>query len=430
MKFTAVGDVIIGRRIEKDFKGYKELEPIINMGDAKFFNLETTLNYPGECFASQVSGGTYLRVVPEVLDDIKKFGFNMTSFNNNHVMDFSFGGLLSTLRAVEESGLTHSGVGKDLEEASAPAYLKTENGTVALISINSSLKGQMEAGMKTDKMPGRPGVNPLRVAEHVEVKKEDFEIIKRIIDESGINVQLNIEKREGYHGGVDNTAETIGGLRFVSGEETRHIRKLNERDLVRVKKTIDEAKQRADYIMVSLHSHEMGRYEKEEPAEFLEEFAHFCIDNGANAVVGHGPHLLRPVEIYKDCPIFYSLGDFVLQLYDVEYAPEEFFEQYGLSSKGNTVLELLQKRSKNFTIGLMTDKRMFETVIPYWETEKGKLKSLKFYPVELCMDRESAELGLPRIAKNADFIDDFIRRCAAYGTCIIKNEDGSLSCKL
>lgn len=430
MKFTAVGDVIIGRRIENDFKGYAELATIINKGDAKFFNLETTLNYAGECFASQVSGGTYLRVVPEILDDVKKFGFNMTSFNNNHVMDFSFGGLLSTLKAVEESGLVHSGVGKDLDEASAPAYLETENGTVALISVNSSLKGQMEAGMKTDRMPGRPGVNPLRVSEYVEVKKEDFEHLKRVIDDSGINIQLNIEKREGYHGGVDNTAEIIGGLRFISGNATRHVRRLDQRDLDRVKVTIDEAKKKADYIMVSLHSHEMGKAEKEEPAEFLEEFAHFCIDNGANAVIGHGPHLLRPVEIYKECPIFYSLGDFVLELYDVEYAPEEFFAQYGLSSKKNTVYELLKTRSKNFTIGLMTDKRMFQSVIPYWETENGKLKSLIFYPVELCMDRESPDLGLPRLAKNADFMDGFIKRSQDYGTHFMKNEDGSFSVRL
>lgn len=430
MKFTAVGDIIIGRRIEEDFKGYSELEPIINQGDARFFNLETTLNYPGECFASQVSGGTYLRVVPEVLDDIKKFGFNMTSFNNNHVMDFSFGGLLSTLHAVEESGLVHSGVGKDLEEASYPAYLETENGTVALISVNSSLKGQMEAGMKTDRMPGRPGVNPLRVSEYVEVKKEDFEHLKKVIDDSGINAQLNIEKREGYHGGVDNTAENIGNMRFVSGAETRHVRSLNKQDLNRIKASICEAKEKADYVMVSLHSHEMGKTEKEEPAEFVEEFAHFCIDNGANAVVGHGPHLLRPVEIYKECPIFYSLGDFVLELYDVEYAPEEFFAQYGLSSKENTVYELLKTRSKNFTIGLMTDKRMFQSVIPFWETKNGKLESLTLYPVELCMERESSELGLPRLAKNTEFIDDFIKRSEAYGTNFIKNQDGSISCVL
>ena len=30
---------------------------------------------------------------------------------------------------------------------------------------------------------------------------------------------------------------------------------------------------------------------------------------GADAIVGHGPHLLQPIEVYNDKPIFYSLGD-------------------------------------------------------------------------------------------------------------------------
>jgi hypothetical protein len=34
------------------------------------------------------------------------------------------------------------------------------------------------------------------------------------------------------------------------------------------------------------------------------------IDAGADAVVGHGPHVLRGVEFYKGRPIFYSLGNF------------------------------------------------------------------------------------------------------------------------
>lgn len=34
------------------------------------------------------------------------------------------------------------------------------------------------------------------------------------------------------------------------------------------------------------------------------------IDAGAKAVIGHHPHIIQGVEVYKDCPIFYSLGNF------------------------------------------------------------------------------------------------------------------------
>jgi len=428
MKFTAVGDIIIGRRIQEDYVGFSELAPIINQGDAKFFNLETTLNREGECYASQVSGGTWLRTDPEVLEDVQKFGFNITSFNNNHAMDFAFEGLLCTLDAVDQSGLVHAGVGRNLAEASAPRYLETEAGRVALISVNATLSGQMIAGEQTARMPGRPGVNPLRVSDTVELNAEDYEVLVRIIQKSGINAAREISKREGYYGGVSNTTQYIRDVNFVPGEETRHVQKINECDLARIQNAIYEAQLQADYIMISLHSHAIGGTEKEEPAAFMTEFAHFCIDCGANAVVGHGPHLLRPIEIYKESPIFYSLGDFVLQLYNIAFAPEEFYEQYGLTSK-DTVHALLKKRSRDFTIGLMEDHRMLETVIPYWETEGGKLKELRLYPVTLTRGGKRSEEGLPRLAKDSAFLDDFIARCAHYGTKIKRAVDGSLVCR-
>ena len=39
-------------------------------------------------------------------------------------------------------------------------------------------------------------------------------------------------------------------------------------------------------------------------------FAHTMIDNGADVVFGHGPHVTRAIEVYKDRFISYSLGNF------------------------------------------------------------------------------------------------------------------------
>ena len=61
MKFTAAGDMIIQKRVYAEFEGFAELAPFIMQGDARFFNLETTLNHEGEACASQFSGGTYIR---------------------------------------------------------------------------------------------------------------------------------------------------------------------------------------------------------------------------------------------------------------------------------------------------------------------------------------------------------------------------------
>jgi len=428
MKFTAVGDLIIQKRIYEGFVGFEELAPFIKQGDARFFNLETTLNHEGETSASQFSGGTYLRTDPEVLDDIKNFGFNMTSFNNNHALDFFYDGFEATLDAVNKSGLVHSGAGRNLAEASAPKYLETKNGRVALIAVNTSFSPSMMAGEQSPRIKGRPGINGLRIEKHIELPKEELEHIKRIAKATNINAEKEITRKEGYYAELSDNECELGELKFVLGNESRYVMKINEADMIRVEKAIYEAQLQADYIIISVHSHQLSGDAKETPSEFLKELAHRCIDAGAHAIVGHGPHLLRPIEVYNDCPIFYSLGDFALQLYDIEFAPEDFFNKQGLTSS-STVHELLKKRSKDFTIGLMTDPRMFRAVIPYWETEGTKLTKLTLMPVEMSMDGHKSDVGLPRRSYSPEIAEYLRNMCEPYGTKITLDDDGLIRCQ-
>ena len=429
MKFTAVGDVLIQKRIFDGFKGFDELGPFILQGDARFMNLETTLNYEGECCSSQESGGTYLRCVPEVLDDLKGFGFNMLSFNNNHAFDFHTDGFLATLGYVEESGYVHAGAGRTLGEASAPKYLETPNGRVALISVNTNFFNTALAGEQTPRVKGRPGINGLRLDEHIELPLEELQHIRRIAEATNINASREITRKEGYLLDLKDDEAEFGTYKFKAGDKPRLVRTVNKNDMERVEKAIYEASLQADQVLISIHSHQLSGDKKENPSDFLVEFAHRCIDLGAHAVIGHGPHLLRPIEVYKNCPIFYSLGDFVVELYNVEIAPHEFFEKYGLDSAHDTVHALLKKRSKDFTVGLMEDRRMFLTVIPCWETEDGILKSLRLMPVEAMKNGNKAEEGLPR-RSDGKFICDYLNgMCAPFGTSVVLEDDGILTVK-
>lgn len=91
-------------------------------------------------------------------------------------------------------------------------------------------------------------------------------------------------------------------------------------DLSLVKSIIDALKQQADIVIVSFHGGAEGSDKGHLPQGTemflgenrgaLREFAHFCIDNGADVVYGHGPHVTRCVEVYKDRFIAYSLGNF------------------------------------------------------------------------------------------------------------------------
>ena len=114
--FAAAGDMLAQRRIHKNSEGFSEIKEYLNKADAKFVNLETTLNN-GEYHANQFGGGSYLRADPKTLDDVKEYGFNMLNFANNHSMDFDRDGLMATKRYVDEAGIVNAGAGANLDEA-------------------------------------------------------------------------------------------------------------------------------------------------------------------------------------------------------------------------------------------------------------------------------------------------------------------------
>ena len=190
---------------------------------------------------------------------------------------------------------------------------------------------------------------------------------------------------------------------------------IDKSDMTRIEKAIEEAAFYADYVIVSLHSHDRQFEENYRPAKYIEDFAHRCIDLGAHAVIGHGPHLLRPFELYKQRPIFYSLGDFVLQLENCELAPEEFYSKFNLNSD-SSMYELFKVRTKDFTCGLQRQQVMMEAVIPFFEMEDGKLKSLEIMPVELGLGMSHSKIGLPRLAKDNTILERYAEMSKAYGT--------------
>lgn len=423
MKFTAAGDMLVQRRIPHDSEGFAEVAAQIERGDARFLNLETTL-HNGEHAANQFSGGSYLRADPQTLDDVKAYGFNLLSFANNHAMDFGHGGLLSTKKYIDEAGFPNTGAGSNLDEASAPAYLDTKNGRAALISVVSTINNDAAiAGRQSRRFIGRPGVNALRVSSHIQVTEEQFNMIQEISKVSKINAQRDIERAEGYFTPLADGVAALGSLEFKLGDETKYVTHPHPEDMARVEKAIYEAQMMADYIIISVHSHEISGDKKENPSDFLVEFAHKCIDAGAHAVIGHGPHLLRPIEIYKGQPIFYSLGDFVIHNECIPYAPEEMFAEKGMNSD-STMREFFCIRSKNYTRGLMRDHRMLESIIPYFEMEDGRLTHLELMPIELNFDKKIWQSGTPRFSNKHGIIERLAEMSKSYGTEITIDNRG------
>lgn len=94
----------------------------------------------------------------------------------------------------------------------------------------------------------------------------------------------------------------------------------NVNDLDTARRLVTEADKKADIVVVSFHGGAEGTGAQNVPRRtelfFGEQrgnlplFARGVIDAGADLVLGHGPHVLRGMEIYKDRLIAYSLGNF------------------------------------------------------------------------------------------------------------------------
>ena len=423
MRFTAAGDTAI-QRVLTEYDGIDEIINFINRGDARFFNLETTVNK--DCFANFFSGGTWLRTDRKVLESTKLLGFNMVTGANNHCMDYGHEGLLQTIENIDEAGYVQAGLGRNLREASSPKYLDLPQGRVALIACTTSFAPGGLAGEQSRLLPGRPGVNGLRVNKTLVVDKADFEAVKRIADGTGINIGRNADIRSGYFKPLPEGVCDIGEMRFEVGD-VPHVRsEIDKSDMARIERAIEEAAFFADYVIVSFHSHDRQFEEAHVPAKFIEDFSRRCIDCGAHAVLGHGPHQLRPLEIYKERPIFYSLGDFLLQLENCELAPEDFYAKFGLTSD-SSMYELFKVRTKDFTCGLQRQQVMMEAVVPFFEMEDGKLKSLEVIPIELGLGMSHSKIGLPRLAKDNRILERYAEMSLPYGT---KFEIGDRKAKL
>ncbi len=98
-----------------------------------------------------------------------------------------------------------------------------------------------------------------------------------------------------------------------------------------VAEDVAAAAKEADVVIVSLHT---GDEYRESANELQVALAHAAVDAGASLVLGHHPHVLQGVERYGEGLIIYSLGNFVFDFDQVDFA------QPGLPSALSAVLQV------------------------------------------------------------------------------------------
>lgn len=205
------------------------------------------------------------------LKEIARCGFSTVTLANNHMMDHGTQGLLDTLAVVDKAGLQSVGAGPDIDAASRPLIIEVGNARrLAILNFACTLPPGSAAG------PARPGIAPIRVTQQHEIDP------------------IFIQEQPG-------TAPWVNTY-------------VREQDSRLICERIAQVRETADFVLAVIHWGVPPHWQAPFQgflATYQRPLARTLIEAGANAIVGHHPHVLHGVEVIDNCPVFYSLGNFI-----------------------------------------------------------------------------------------------------------------------
>lgn len=233
----------------------------LGQGDLVFGQLETTVSDRG---APASVAKLAMRTSPDTAAAIRAAGYDVMSFAGNHCLDWGRDAFFDTLEHARAAGLAVCGAGADIAAAREAVIVEIGGTRIAFLAYSSILP----QGYWAD--AGRPGCAPMRALTHYEQIEHD-------------------------QPGTPARVHTFP----------------DRADLAALRADVRAAKAQADIVAVSIH---WGiHFVPSEIADYQRDVAHAAIDDGADMILGHHPHILKGIEIYRGRPIFYSQGNFAIE---------------------------------------------------------------------------------------------------------------------
>jgi len=165
---------------------------------------------------------------------------------------------------------------------------------------------------------------------------------------------------------------TYGFCAFAPNNDTPKLTNINK-----AVATVKSLKDKVDIIIVSFHGGAEGSKHTHvtrkteifygENRGNVYKFAHAMIDAGADVILGHGPHVSRAIEVYKERFIVYSLGNFCT------------YGRFSLSgTKGYApIVKITMDESGKFLKGKIVSAKQKSRVYPYIDLNSSALKEIK-----------------------------------------------------
>ena len=400
-RFAAVGDCIISRPLtqlmQRDETSALPLE-LLRGADVTFANLETSILDVRDTSAHPhgFQGDMTVLGVPAVAADLHEMGVDLVGRANNHSMDWGTGGLRETGAWLDEAGLVYAGAGETLAAARAPRYLDTPGGRVGLVSMTTTPGSDVAPALDPfGEVPGRPGVNTIRVRAAISVPPEGIAAL------NAIRTTLPEVDWSWFQGPLAPVRDAwdMRDVRFEPGEGYGARFDAEEVDIVANLKAVHLASKHADLCVAAIHAHQ-GDHDPANPPEYLRSLARRLVDAGAGVVVISGPHRLAPIEVHAGALIFYGLSNFIwsdiqepLQGYYYELSRAFLHERMEEPSEATDadINELMAADG-------FDDERVYQAVLPVVEFGAGGVRRVEVHAIETGFTQPLMRRGIPRAA--------------------------------
>jgi poly-gamma-glutamate capsule biosynthesis protein CapA/YwtB (metallophosphatase superfamily) len=306
----AVGDIHINRSNPDEV--FDLARPILKEADITFGHCEGVIG--GNSPLQPGIGHSHAIMDPGCPMAFKNAGLKVMGCAGNHSMDYL--NFLDTIDALRKVGIIAFGMGKDIDEARKPAIVEIKGTRVGFLTvncINNQSPFELHAGV------GKPGTPYLRIHSSYEIE--------------------------------DNQPGTSP---IVHTQPDEH-------DLKGIIKDIEKLRPQVDVLVWTPHwgvhnvPNVLGEYEL--------KVAHMVIDAGADLIIGHHPHILKGIEIYKGKAIIYSMGFFNFDNYGS--VPRQIIEKYGPGNVPEEIIANFDAKPQHRYQTPGVAKRKYEREYPY-----------------------------------------------------------------
>lgn len=256
-KMAAVGDINL-RDFSVGGDHFAQIMPYLKSMNCSIGNLEGLFAEPEELFYKP----GFKHVGEGHAPTLANAGFKAVNMANN--VTFGASAIETTLKQLDEAGIAHTGAGLNRSQAKTPIKIHVDGYIIGVVG-RTSIFWPHGHEAKDD----QAGIMPLRVSTSYRPHRRHYELP-----------------------GAKPDVVTIP----------------DEQELKELETDLEELRSEVDILVAFFH---FGVSSDREVAQYQRTVARASIDAGADVVLGSQAHVIQPIEVYKDCPIIYGMGQVI-----------------------------------------------------------------------------------------------------------------------